>query len=834
MKTLSHRMQLASTALELFGKIGNHKNHFSVNTLLSICSASKPETIISVWDEIAESNNVHRVSQPLIIKCCSNVFKQPDSTTADIQKCIDILLEIKSRSFNRIDPHLHSALISGHCACSQLVDAQTAFTDIPPQHRSPEHLGALLTGFANHKRFDEALSMYNEHHSLHHDVVHLVALRICRESGNGQCGQSIISKVVVDTEYGVRTQCSIELLNSAIDFHGHFGDLDGAQSLFMAMSSTKRDAVSLNCMMTSYLRNDSPTECIAVYEDHGHLHDDVSHLLALRACVHLNALPKGRGIVDRHVNGRESECSTELLNMAIAFHGSFGEIETAQSIFHRISDSDRTAAALGAMMKCHLDLQQYGDALSVYDEYGHLHNDAVHLLAVRACALNKDFERGLRIIEEEIDYIRCRHDSQLLNAMIDFYGECGDVESAKRVFWSIADRKENVVSIGSMMKCLIRSGQSQKALTLHRKTSGVHNDVTNLLALKAAVNVADYEYGHRLIADCIHCPAGDRKGVYSVELATTLIAFYGESGDVLAAEGIFHSVPGDQRNVVMVNAMMNAYCLNDAEADCLELMDSVLTSSRFEHVEPDHVSFATALKACVQSTALHFGQRIHEHLRRRPECRWILQSVDVQICLICVYGKGSKLELCTEIWNEIKEGEPLKYRGEIALWNAMMNAFGRNGELQGTLCLFERMKRETELVPNDRTYCIVVNACSHSGDVQRALEIWNRDIVDGEGALFRNVNTALIDCLSRKGLLEEALRHLVEYENMEIAERQKYEKENERHLPWMALMNGCCKHGNRPMAERVFTEFKSRFSGHPIMAQAAVLISNTFAQRGGG
>ena len=186
------------------------------------------------------------------------------------------------------------------------------------------------------------------------------------------------------------------------------------------------------------------------------------------------------------------------------------------------------------------------------------------------------------------------------------------------------------------------------------------------------------------------------------------------------------------------------------------------------------------------------------------------------------------MDLCLEILNEIKECEPDKYRTEIALWNAMMNAFGRNGELSRTLEMFESMKRETNLTPNDRTYCIVINACSHSGDVKKAKMFWEEHISGSEGALYRNVNTAMIDCLVRRGMIEEGLEHLVQYENMSIAEREKYEKVEERHLPWMALMNGCCKHKNPVMAQRVFHEFERRFRDHPIMAQASVLLSNTF------
>ncbi len=158
-----------------------------------------------------------------------------------------------------------------------------------------------------------------------------------------------------------------------------------------------------------------------------------------------------------------------------------------------------------------------------------------------------------------------------------------------------------------------------------------------------------------------------------------------------------------------------------------------------------------------------------------------------------MYGKCAELELCEEIFDWTKRKENNKYYNEISVWNAMMNVYARNVNCNESIQIFNKMKIETNIEPNYKTYSILLNGCSHCGDINQAKYVWNN--IDNEKIKYsEDVCTAFIDCLSRKGLLNEAYDILKELENNIIIENA-----NNMKLPWMALLSGCKKHNNKDM-----------------------------------
>merc|ERR1712032_1803396 len=103
----------------------------------------------------------------------------------------------------------------------------------------------------------------------------------------------------------------------------------------------------------------------------------------------------------------------------------------------------------------------------------------------------------------------------------------------------------------------------------------------------------------------------------------------------------------------------------------------------------------------------------------------MLNDLEIQICLISLYGKCSDLEECNRIFDTIKSEENEKYQNELSIWNALMNAYGRNGKSNDCMELFTKMNAETKIHASNKTYCILLNSNSHSGDVAQAKYVWN-------------------------------------------------------------------------------------------------------------
>ncbi len=85
--------------------------------------------------------------------------------------------------------------------------------------------------------------------------------------------------------------------------------------------------------------------------------------------------------------------------------------------------------------------------------------------------------------------------------------------------------------------------------------------------------------------------------------------------------------------------------------------------------------------------------------------------------------------------------------------------------------------------------------------------------------------SAFIDCLSRNGYLDNAYQLLLEYENRCGIIQDPNDGQ------WMALLNGCKKHGNKIFGEKVYNEMEKRYGKKwkTHMASASTLLANIYS-----
>ena len=260
------------------------------------------------------------------------------------------------------------------------------------------------------------------------------------------------------------------------------------------------------------------------------------------------------------------------------------------------------------------------DALRVYDEYEHLHNDTSNMLGIKCCIVTKNFHRGNHIIMYRIkngndDYM------ELKNTVIDFYGTFNNISKAWDIFGSVPNDKKEVVMINAMMKALINNTQSIAALKLYDKYQEItdNDDVSHLTAIKACVNTKDIT---KLTQ--IHDKVKDTE---NLSILTALIDFYGVVGDVDAAKHIFDSIDVDERNTVCINVMLKVLVKNDMNKEVLELYD---TNENLQ----DDISHLSALMACRNLENQEKGQDIHRKILKLDK----YVSIEVENVLIEFYG----------------------------------------------------------------------------------------------------------------------------------------------------------------------------------------------------
>merc|ERR1711971_804101 len=183
----------------------------------------------------------------------------------------------------------------------------------------------------------------------------------------------------------------------------------------------------------------------------------------------------------------------------------------------------------------------------------------------------------------------------------------------------------------------------------------------------------------------------------------------------------------------------------------------------FEGIErPSLISYALCLKACTASTLFHFGRRVHAKLQSDEALRPMLRDASIQIALINLYGKCASLAECEAIFEEIKGAEPEKYETELRIWNAMLKAFGRNGDPKMAMDLLQRMRRETNLKADIEMWKTLIAAFAHCGEHSEAKRLWTHEI-DEELKYEKRIVTAMTDCYARNGAIDDALQIIVEF-----------------------------------------------------------------------
>ncbi|CAF3619869.1 unnamed protein product [Rotaria sp. Silwood1] len=92
----------------------------------------------------------------------------------------------------------------------------------------------------------------------------------------------------------------------------------------------------------------------------------------------------------------------------------------------------------------------------------------------------------------------------------------------------------------------------------------------------------------------------------------------------------------------------------------------------------------------------------------------------------------------------------------IMIYTAMINSFGLNGMGHEAVDLYRRMPID---IHDEVTYICILNACSHSGLIDKAHSIYNNIKVKTE-----RITTAMVDCMSRMFMFDEAQQLIDNFE----------------------------------------------------------------------
>ena len=838
-------VEFITTLIDYYGKIGdvdkalnvfnnlteNKRNIASINSMMNAYNNNKQyDKSISLHEHYVDGKHYNKhhndISNVLFIKACINICDY-DNAKKFINSNID------KQGINNHSIELINTLIDLYGKSNDINVALDIFNKIPSHKKDIVSINAMMTAFNYNKDYDQTISLYEQCSDIIQDneIPNLLFIKACSNSGHFDK-----AKQIIDTKFGSINinSCDIEFVTTLIDFYGKAGEIDNALKIFHDFPENRKGIISVGAMMNAYINNKEYEKCISLYEAFDGKHNDISNMLFIKACINSADYVKGINLIDSVVknDANVNSHSIEFITTLIDFYGKIGDVNNALKILNNLSENKRNFVSINSMMNVYINTEQYEEAISLYQKHYQLliHEDASNMLFIKACINNNDYARGQKVIDSIVKNTDINnHSTELITALILFYCKKGDTLNATNIFDNLPENKRSMIQVDALMNAYNNNEQYDKTISLYQQFNNdkyEYDDISNTLFIKACSNIGNYHQAKKLM-DSIECRDGINN--HDAEFINTLIVFYGKHGDIDEAINIFNNMPLNKRNVSSIGAMMNAFNYNTRYNETINLFNKIKDD---DNIIMNEYIYSTTLIAAGNLVSLHKGSMIIGDLKlNNPN---ILKSLFVQSAMISMYAKCNKFQEAINIFNENINnncGHTQKDKnGVLYLYSAMMDCYAKMGDIEQLLLLFNKLKKDERI--NDKItksiYNIVLNGCSHSGLMDKALSIFD-EMQSEYGYNQNNIDvqsiTPLIDGLGRTGNDDylnkaENLYKVYIMNNVNIDYKLK--------LPALySLLSSCRVHNDIIRAQRIFEMI---ISIDPNDENAYISLSNLYGQ----
>ncbi|XLS73335.1 hypothetical protein HN51_030200, partial [Arachis hypogaea] len=486
--------------------------------------------------------------------------------------------------------------------------------------------------------------------------------------------------------------------------------------------------------------------------------------LFLQKCLKAKGLRAGMQVHATLLTSGTNMNTFSLSSKLLAMYAGCGDLKSARLLFTKIENPNVFAfnwMVLGLAYNGY-----YDDALWYFRwmrQLGHLGNKFTFPIVLKACVGLMDVNKGMQVHAMACE-MGFQDDVSVANALIDMYCKCRLVSYACQVFDIMPVR--DVASWTSMICGFCNSGKNEEALVLFERMK-----LDGLEPNEFTWNV--------------------------------MIGAYARSKDTSKAFGFADRMKkeGFVPDLVAWNALISGFVQNHKDMEALKLFREMLNSG----IQPNQVTIAALLPACGSSGYIICGREIHGFILRKG----FDFNVFIASALIDMYSKCGNLKDAQNVFDSI----PNK---NVASWNAMIDCYGKYGMIDSSLELFKKLQ-EQGLQPNEVTFTCLLSACSHSGSVQKGLEIFRlmKEHYGIEATLQHYA--CVVDLFCRSGKTVEA------YEFLKTMPMQMTESIAG------AFLNGCNIHGRSDLAKLMADELMKIQLKGPV---GFVTLSNIYAADG--
>ena len=449
---------------------------------------------------------------------------------------------------------------------------------------------------------------------------------------------------------------------SLVDMYGRFGDLDGMEEAFRAVTSP--DLALQNAIIVGSAQNGFYCKALKHFQEmksRGFDPDECTLSSALKACGGLTLLNLGRiihGFAEINGNRQRLVVGTALIDMYMKC----GDLEDARSMFEKMSRKNiityntmiaglgqtgrsEEAATLFISMKREGLIPDLATLVAAISSAGGPGRAAIYSFAVK-------FGLGLHPMIE--------------NVLLDGFLRDGEVKEALNFFHQMRD--PNVVSWSTVISGLVQLGFFSEALELFRSmqsTETTPNVFTFSSVLKASSGLADFDQGRSLHASVI------KHGLLENEYtASSVVEMYASCGALKESQWVFLHLPEKvKQDSVMWNAMIGCHTSHGDGLKALELYEKMVENG----VMPSHITFVSLLSACSRCGMVEEGVCL---FNRMVDFHRVNPRMEHYACMVDLFGRAGQLERARSFI------ESMPFKANSWIWNVFLASCRTEGEVE--------------------------------------------------------------------------------------------------------------------------------------------------------
>ena len=584
-------------------------------------------------------------------------------------------------------------LIHAYALNSSITVARKLFDEIP--HRNSTTWSTIISGYVKSGDVIEAVELFRKMRCLKEfdffpvKVVHASIVKGCSRDSDMRTGSQLHCSSV---KLGLDSDSFVAA--TLIDLYWKCDDIEGCKKVFNF--SPRRDAASWTTMISALASQlhigvlvkvsvfllfrqmisagvwpVGPTFCslIKIFDHPSQL----NHAKQVHACM-----------VKLSVNA-----TNHLLSALVTMYGKCGGVDELVRLSARAHNKDLillTSLLMGSIKNgFHVaGIQMFREMVNLSEP---LDGSAV-AAAMEAFAAQKQLLLG-----KEAHGFSLRSNlmsnSSVVNALMNLYAKCGQIQKSTVVFHSIDQKNIDPVNYTTMLTCYAQNGQSEQATSLFRmmiqKGVGLHH-VGASATISACSAICATLTGVQVHSFTI------KTGLFThISVKNSLITMYGKCGDPVAAEQLFDLMADKDR--ITWNSMIGCCSHHGFGQKAIILFYQM----QREGFQPDDFSFLGVLTSCSHAGLVDEGR---EFFKMMGSVYRLEPKVEHLACMIDLLGRARRFKEAVDLINAT---ETHLKEESLLIWESLLGSCSIHGERE-----IGRFALEKILELEERSVCGLV------------------------------------------------------------------------------------------------------------------------------